>query len=63
MKVPASEVYGGDEVCEKAGKPADQWCFDAVRQRPTGGASQPLIHWINRPTFQQANEIQRRVGR
>jgi hypothetical protein len=62
-KVPASEVYGGDEICEDAGKPADQWCFDAVRQRPIGGATQPLIHWINRPTYQQANEIQRRVGR
>ena len=40
-----------------------QWCFDAVRQRPTGGASQPLIHWINRPTYQQADEIPRRLPR
>jgi acyl-homoserine lactone acylase PvdQ len=63
LRVPASELYGGDKVCEDAGKPGDQWCFDAVWQRPTGGASQPLIHWINRPTFQQANEIQRRVPR
>jgi hypothetical protein len=32
-------------------------------QRAIGGATQPLIHWMNRPTYQQAVEIQRRVGR
>ena len=32
-------------------------------QRPIGGATQPLIHWINRPTYQQANEIQKRLPR
>jgi hypothetical protein len=63
LDVPRSELYGGDEVCKDAGKAGDQWCYDAVRQRPTGGATQPLIHWINRPTYQQANEITRRVGR
>ena len=26
--------------------------------RPLGGVTQPLIHWINRPTYQQAIEIQ-----
>ena len=56
-KVPASELYGDDAVCKKETKLDPQWCFDAVRQRPTGGATQPLIHWINRPTFQQAVEI------
>jgi hypothetical protein len=34
-----------------------QMCFDAVWQRPLGAVTQPLIHWINRPTFQQAVEI------
>jgi hypothetical protein len=29
-----------------------------VRQRPVGGATQPLIHWINRPTYQQVTEVQ-----
>jgi hypothetical protein len=58
-KVPATTVYSGDPLC-KAG---DQWCFDAIRQRPIGGATQPLIAWINRPTFQQADEIQHRVAR
>jgi hypothetical protein len=59
VRVPASDVYSGDELCEDG----DQWCYYAVRHRPIGGATQPLIHWINRPTFQQANEIQRRVSR
>jgi acyl-homoserine lactone acylase PvdQ len=59
LTVPASELYGGDPKCPTA----DQWCFDAVSFRATGGATQPLIHWINRPTFQQANEIRSRVPR
>jgi acyl-homoserine lactone acylase PvdQ len=63
LAVPRSELYGGDEVCREAGRGGDQWCYDAVRQRPVGGATQPLIHWINRPTYQQANEIGTRVGR
>ena len=57
------DVYGDDEVCEAAGKKSDQWCYDAVRQRPVGGATQPLIHWINRPTYQQVVEVQGSVGR
>ena len=55
----APNPYTGDPLC----KDGDQWCYDAVRQRPTGGATQPLIHWINRPTFQQVNEIQKRLPR
>ena len=62
-KVPASALYGDDAVCKKEPKLDPQWCFDAVRQRPTGGATQPLIHWINRPTFQQAVEIPVRLPR
>jgi acyl-homoserine lactone acylase PvdQ len=58
-KVPATTVYSGDPLC----KDGDQWCYDAVRQRPIGGATQPLIAWINRPTFQQADEIQHSVAR
>jgi hypothetical protein len=60
---PRSELYGNDAVCQDAGKAGDQWCYDAIPQRPTGGATQPLIHWINRRTYQQAVEIGRRVGR
>ena len=52
-----------DETCADYGKPSDQWCFDAVRHRPVGAINQPLIHWINRPTFQQLVEVQRQVPR
>ena len=61
--MPASELYGDDEVCAEEGRAGDQDCYDAVRFRPVGGATQPLIPWINRPTYQQVNEIQRRVPR
>jgi hypothetical protein len=37
---------------------SDQWCWDSVRFRPIGGVTVPTIHWINRPTFQQAVDIQ-----
>jgi acyl-homoserine lactone acylase PvdQ len=63
LAVPASELYGGDEVCKDAGQDGDQTCYDAVRFRPVGGATQPLIPWINRPTYQQVNEIHSRVPR
>ena len=63
IKAARGNIYGGDEVCKKAGKPSDQWCFDAVRQRPVGGATQPLIHWINRPTYQQVVSVQGPAGR
>ncbi len=47
-----------DEDCEDYERSGDQWCFDAVLHRPIGAITQPLIHWINRPTFQQVVEIQ-----
>jgi acyl-homoserine lactone acylase PvdQ len=59
MKIPAASVYSSDPLC-KAG---DQMCWDSIRQRPTGGATQPLIEWINRPTFQQAVEVRHFVPR
>jgi hypothetical protein len=52
LKVPESKLYPGD--CEQ-GDP--QWCYDAVEHQALGAVSQPPIHWINRPTFQQAVEI------
>jgi acyl-homoserine lactone acylase PvdQ len=57
IKMTPEQIYKGDPAC----KDGDQWCWDAVRQRPLGAITQPLIHWINRPTFQQAVEIQRRA--
>jgi acyl-homoserine lactone acylase PvdQ len=59
LRVPASEVYGGDPKCPQA----DQWCFDSIEFKAVGGATQPLVHWINRPTYQQANEIQTALPR
>ena len=61
LAVPADKLYGGDPICsgkQGAGSGLDaQMCFDAVSFRPTGGATQPLIPWINRPTYQQAVEV------
>ena len=50
--------YTGDAACAAAGRDGDQKCFDAIRMRPLGAVTQPLIDWINRPTFQQAVEVQ-----
>ncbi len=52
-----------DSTCAKEKNVDPQWCFDAVYFRPLGAVTQPLIHWINRPTFQQAVEIQGHRGR
>ncbi|MDQ6605864.1 MAG: penicillin acylase family protein, partial [Actinomycetota bacterium] len=50
----AAQVYPADGVC-KAG---DQMCSDSIQFRAIGAITQPLIEWVNRPTFQQADEIQ-----
>jgi hypothetical protein len=57
LDVPSSELYSGDAVCQNAKRDGDQTCFDAIDFRPLGGVTQPLIPWINRPTYQQAVEI------
>jgi hypothetical protein len=49
---------GTDRVAGCPAGKSDQWCFDSVRFRPLGAVTLPTIHWINRPTFQQAVEIQ-----
>ncbi len=65
LAVPASDLYDEDhgtagvqrvDTCP-AGK-SDQWCFDSVRFRPIGAVTVPTMHWINRPTYQQAVEVQ-----
>jgi hypothetical protein len=53
-----AKLYGGDAVCKSAGRDGNQKCFDSVMMRPLGAIKQPLIDWINRPTFQQVVEIQ-----
>jgi hypothetical protein len=47
-----------DDACAKAGKPSDQACFDAIEFRATGAVTQPMIGWQNRPTYQQADEVE-----
>lgn len=47
-----AKLYGGSDC--PAG---NQICWDEVRFRALGGVTQPPINWINRPTFQQANEV------
>jgi hypothetical protein len=48
------QVYPADSVCQAG----DQMCSDSIQFRAIGAITQPLIEWVNRPTFQQADEIQ-----
>jgi acyl-homoserine lactone acylase PvdQ len=57
LAVPASELYSGDATCAKAKRDGEQACYDAVSFRALGGITQPLIPWINRPTYQQVVEV------
>jgi acyl-homoserine lactone acylase PvdQ len=50
-----AELYPGGS-CEKGDA---QWCHDAVEHSASGAITQPPIHWIDRPTFQQAVQIGR----
>ena len=57
----ADKVYADDQKCvDESGGNGDklQYCYDTVVHRPLGAIQQPRIHWINRPTFQQAVEVQ-----
>jgi hypothetical protein len=53
LREPASTTYPKDSDCAAG----DGACFDEIRFRPLGAVTQPLMPWINRPTFQQAVEI------
>ncbi len=48
------QVYPADGVCAAG----DQMCSDSIQFRAVGAITQPLIEWINRPTFQQAVSVQ-----
>ncbi|MCC9312412.1 penicillin acylase family protein [Kitasatospora sp. RB6PN24] len=50
---PASQVYPGDSSCSAG----DQWCADAIIQRPLGGITDATTTWQNRPTYQQVVEF------
>lgn len=47
-----------DDKCNAERKPGDQVCFDAIFFRALGGVTQSRIGWQNRPTYQQAVEVQ-----
>jgi acyl-homoserine lactone acylase PvdQ len=47
------QVYPADSVCAAG----DQMCSDSIQFRAVGAIKQPLIEWINRPTFQQADDL------
>jgi acyl-homoserine lactone acylase PvdQ len=53
-----AELYPGQPNSACGGQGDAQWCNDAVRYRATGAITQPPMHWIDRPTFQQAVEVQ-----
>ena len=55
--VLGADPYGENSGC---GVGDDQMCFDAIEFRATGGTTQPDIAWQNRPTFQQAVQVQGR---
>ena len=62
LDVPRESLYDDDQVCEDEGGGLEpQYCYDTVRHTPASAITQPLIHWINRPTFQQV--VQVRQGR
>lgn len=48
-----AELYPG-EPCEGGDA---QWCHDSIRHSATGAITQPPIHWVDRPTFQQVVQI------
>jgi acyl-homoserine lactone acylase PvdQ len=49
-----AQVYPADGACAAG----DQMCSDSIQFRAIGAITQPLLEWVNRPTFQQADEIQ-----
>ncbi|MDX6681369.1 MAG: hypothetical protein QOG94_1408 [Solirubrobacteraceae bacterium] len=56
LDVAPATLYA-DAACAQAGTPDDQACYDKIAFRSTGGITQPMIGWQNRPTYQQANEV------
>ena len=60
---PRASSTATTRCAPRPARPATRRATTRSRFRPVGGATQPLIPWINRPTYQQVNEIQARVPR
>jgi acyl-homoserine lactone acylase PvdQ len=58
LRYSDADLYSGDATCKAAKRDGDQLCFDSISFRPLGAITQPLIEWVNRPTFQQVVEVQ-----
>ena len=56
-KASEASLYS-DDLCPTDEIPDPQMCDEAIRHVPGGGITQPLIEWMNRPTYQQAVEVQ-----
>jgi acyl-homoserine lactone acylase PvdQ len=52
------QVYPADSDCAAG----DQMCSDSVQFRALGVIQQPGFEWINRPTFQQADDLTGQPG-
>jgi acyl-homoserine lactone acylase PvdQ len=62
LRVPAARLYA-DPACARLGQAGSQTCFDAIFSKALGGITQRPIPWMNRPTYQQVVEVQRRLPR
>jgi acyl-homoserine lactone acylase PvdQ len=63
LGVAASELYPESGGCFTGGGGDPQMCHDAIRFRAVGAVGVDPIEWINRPTWQQAVEVQGHRGR
>jgi hypothetical protein len=59
VEQPLDKVYPGDQHCPAG----NQICWDQIFFREASAITQPPIPWVNRPTYQQAVEVQKREGR
>ncbi|MDX6697644.1 MAG: hypothetical protein QOE65_1041 [Solirubrobacteraceae bacterium] len=57
LQVTPETMYA-DPLCADTGRRGDPWCHDALVFQRLGAIGQPLIHWQNRPAYQQVVEVQ-----
>jgi acyl-homoserine lactone acylase PvdQ len=57
LAVDPAKLYADPTVAGQCGTMDQQACYDALRFRPLGAVTQPLVPWQNRPTQQQVVEV------